>query len=122
MSTQDITKNYHKGNQYSKEAHNSIRNDAAHLRSQILRYIESQGQRGATCDETEAALHMSHQTASARFTELKADESIKQIGERPTRTGRKAAVFAVRESEVTTEAPPSSLFEDAAPSKYAMGL
>lgn len=49
-----------------------------------------------TCDEIEKDSHLSHQTASARVTELSKKGYIVPSGiERPTRSGRKAIVWMV---------------------------
>jgi hypothetical protein len=64
----------------------------------VLAYIESCGERGATCDEAELALGMSHQTASARISEMSrrfltiCDSGVT----RPTRSGRAAIVYVAR--------------------------
>ena len=95
----DITKNYHKGNPESVAAHASV--TPVTRRGQILRvvaFVKSRGTDGATCDQTERALGMSHQTCSARFTDAKRDGLIVRdpaARRRPTRTGRMAAVFVV---------------------------
>lgn len=78
----------------SDQARASIAPCAAHLRARVLTYITSQGNRGATCDEAEAALGLSHQTTSARLRELAIASSVMDLGERrPTRSGRSAVVW-----------------------------
>lgn len=67
--------------------------DKAKLRAQVLAFIAGRGEWGATSDEAEAALGMSHQTVSARFVELKANGSLRSAGRRPTRSGRSAGVW-----------------------------
>jgi hypothetical protein len=61
----------------------------------VLDYITSRGTFGATCDEAELALGLAHQTCSARFNQLRVElGKIRDSGERrPTRSGRKAAVY-----------------------------
>lgn len=76
----------------SLAAEESIRPAAPRLRQQILEFLKSQEEHGATCDEVEVALGMTHQTASARFTELRARKLTRIVGERRTRSGRKASV------------------------------
>lgn len=80
----------------SRKAARSIAKASGAKRLQILEWIRSCGPRGATCDEVEQALGMSHQTASARIRELATDNHLDTNGERPTRTGRAAAVYIVR--------------------------
>jgi hypothetical protein len=88
----DITQNYHRGNTFSFAAHQSVKPDKVRLRLQVVAFISTRDD-GATCDEVEQALHLSHQTVSARFTEAKALGEIALIGRRPTRTGRSAGVY-----------------------------
>ncbi len=91
---EDITANYHGGNEASVEAHQSISSEsAASLRQKVLRLISSEQHRGATSDEAEQALGLSHQSCSARFTELKALGRIVAQGKRTTRSGRKAFFY-----------------------------
>ncbi len=71
-------------------------------RQRILEYVRTQGINGATCDQTEVALGMSHQTCSARFSEMGSmknpAQSLFPSGElRPTRTGHRAVVFVTKE-------------------------
>lgn len=79
----------------SREAAESI-TDKQRLYLLILDYIAWAGT--STCDECEIALDMSHQTTSARFTELRSKELITATGEkRKTRSGRNAVVYQVAE-------------------------
>lgn len=92
----DPTAEFHGGNRESVEAHDSIRSAKQRLRKQVLDYIKAHPF-GCTSDEVEAALGLSHQTVSARMTELKADGQIVPTGERrKTRSGRNAGVYLVR--------------------------
>ena len=75
-------------------------------RQRIRKFIDSRGTFGATCDEVEAELGLSHQNASARIWELagrnhKAPHllAIKQAGKRKTRSGRSAWVWVALEVE-----------------------
>lgn len=62
------------------------------LRERVLGYVR--GRKGATCDEVEVALAMSHQTASARIRELvKLGQLHDSWSARKTRSGRKATVW-----------------------------
>jgi predicted transcriptional regulator len=64
------------------------------LQRKVLRYIDSQGSKGATCDEVEAALGISHSTISPRVCELSKKAYVRASGqERETRKGRKAVVW-----------------------------
>jgi predicted ArsR family transcriptional regulator len=79
----------------SREAAESI-TDKQRLYRLILAHLERVG--SATCDECEQDLDMSHQTTSARFTELRAKELIEPCGKRKTRSGRNAVVYRVTEA------------------------
>lgn len=92
--TTDITAARHGGNPESVEAHASIEHDKTRLRSRIVEFVRLRGEHGATCDEVERALGLSHQTTSPRVTEANAcGELIRTIARRRTRSGRMAAVY-----------------------------
>jgi len=96
MTTQpdlfDICANRHGGNAMSTTARG--RTNAETDRLKVLAAIKSRGAQGATCDEIEVELGMSHQSCSARISELKARAKVRIVGTRKTRTGCKAAVLA----------------------------
>jgi hypothetical protein len=94
---------------------NLTREDARQLRYRVLQYVRECGQRGSTCDEAEVALGLTHQTCSARFTELSRhpvhggkirisawrrhmDDQVVRI-KRATRSGRMAYVYIAVEDE-----------------------
>lgn len=86
----DICANNHRGNPLSLEAHASV--DSASLRMAIWKHLQKVG--AATCDQVERDLNLSHQTCSARFSELKRDGWIFPTGKtQPTRSGRAAMTF-----------------------------
>lgn len=87
----DICEVRHGGNKESTEAHDSIIRFKTHLHEKIFNTIMLHG--GMTCDELEFELGYSHQTTSARISELKLEGRLKKEGTRPTRTGRHAAVL-----------------------------
>lgn len=95
---------YAKGSETSKlaaEQNSSRGNDIARILEYLAYRID-----GATCDEIETALGMSHQTASARCRDLKRnefavtriDQSTGKTVRRPTRTGRLAEVLFIAEA------------------------
>lgn len=93
---------YVRNNQSSEEAADSMRESAASIRYRVHEYIASQPQ-GVTCDEAEVALNLSHQTCSARCTELKRQGKVSAQEQmdgtkirRPTRSGRNADVLFSR--------------------------
>jgi DNA-binding Lrp family transcriptional regulator len=96
----DICQNNHGGNPESFGAHRTT--DKSKDRRKILEILERAGELGATCDYMEQRLDISHQTCSARCSELIRDGVIarKHLSskpgdylKRPTRTGRMAAVL-----------------------------
>lgn len=54
----------------SLEAARDLRQHLTMQRLMVLGYIVAAGDTGATCDEAEGHLHLTHQSCSARFTEL----------------------------------------------------
>src|SRR4051794_1264922 len=93
----DITRNYHKGDPYSAEAFESLTSqdkerDKIRIRGLML---NTDPKRGITCDEAEDILDMSHQTCSARFSDMKKDNELMKVSERETRTGRKAGAWTL---------------------------
>lgn len=84
------------GSDTSRAAAESIRPHAPRQRDRVLASITARHSDGMTCDEVELALGLSHQTASARVHELaKAGAIVDSEARRPTRSGRKAAVYVV---------------------------
>lgn len=93
----DITRNYHKGNKYSAAAFESETprkkaKDKMRIRELMLRIDPKIG---VTSDEAEVELGMSHQTCSPRFTDMKRDGELEWVGERPTRSGKKAGAWTL---------------------------
>ncbi len=65
-------------------------------KKRILGYVEKQGDSGATCEECEQWLGMSHQTASSTITHLKQEGWLIDSGHRrDTRTGNRAIVYVL---------------------------
>ena len=78
----------------SKAAAVSQRHKSGTDRARVLAFIRGCGHLGATDDEIEVQLSLRHQTASARRNGLaKRGEVINSGRKRPTRTGRRAAVW-----------------------------
>lgn len=96
----DICRNNHGGNPESVKADRSTNKNRDCQR--VLDVLRLRGQHGATCDEVETALGLSHQTCSARCAELLRDGAVirKAAGvgyeRRKTRSGRGAAVLVLR--------------------------
>ena len=94
--TTDITQNYHRGNPESRAAKQLSRHNAERDRARILRLAGVRGAAGLTCDEAERLLGLSHQTCSARFSELKRDKLLVPTQlRRPTRSGAQARVMII---------------------------
>lgn len=95
--TEDICQANHGGNPESVAAHKKTKKEMCNRL--IVAALHLTGTHGATCDELEAALGISHQTCSARCSELIRLQWIyrKLAGsgyeKRKTRTGRHAAVL-----------------------------
>jgi len=69
----------------------SVREGSRAIRHRVRAYI---GSTGATCDEVEQALKLSHQTCGPRIRELVQLGLVKDSGRRrPTRSGREAIVW-----------------------------
>lgn len=90
----DLCAGKHGGAETSAEAYSATPGTAREAqRAKILWFIAAR-QNGATCDEAETVLGLSHQTCSARITDLLAEGKIRFAAEkRPTRTGRAARVY-----------------------------
>lgn len=94
----DLCSKKHKFNKLSDLAHESIVPLKQVIINEILNYISAQGTYGATCDELEQALNLSHQTASARCSEIKLLKLATPAPfTRPTRSGRAATVLVIGE-------------------------
>ncbi len=95
----DITRNFHGGDPESAAANLLTNKDRD--RRRILEHLEKCGPNGDTCDHIEQALGISHQTCSARCSELKRDGMVirkpflDRIGyaKAPTRSGSLAALL-----------------------------
>jgi hypothetical protein len=90
----DICSNRHGGNPESVQANKKVDKFAQRIR--ILDVIEKWAYgslRGLTCEEVEDLAKLSHQSCSARISELKREGKIKKIGVRNTRSGSPAAVY-----------------------------
>lgn len=93
----DVCRNHHGGEPFSEAANEATTPRKASKRALILEYLGRVGD--GTSEEAEIALGMSHQTASARFAELKKDGVIvpvivdgKQLS-RSTRSGCDGGVW-----------------------------
>lgn len=79
----------------SADAADSMKGKAGAIRLDVLAFIRRRGDEGATADEVQVALGLTHQTSSARVSELANKfEMIEDSGRRrKTRSGSKAAVY-----------------------------
>ena len=79
----------------SRDAYQSV--DVTHLRGKVLAMLKRL--QGATCDEAQTLLGLTHQSCSPCFTWLSKDGQIYDSGQRRvTRSGRKAIVWRVSET------------------------
>ena len=98
-------------NQESIEAFEVSRPRHNKDRIAIRNFLELRAEDGATCDRIETELALSHQTASARCSELLRDRIAvrkkspdgRSIVRMPTRTGAKAAVLILSKYAPKTE-------------------
>lgn len=78
----------------SEDAAASMTQSAPRLRRMCLEHIEKAGDKGATPDETAAALGLSVLSVRPRFTELARAAAIRPTGQtRPNASGRAAKVW-----------------------------
>ena len=92
----DVTKNFHNGADTSAAAFQSTTTMSRALARNIVYSQVFAFPCGVTCDAIEEATRMSHQTCSARITELVIEGKIRDTGERrKTRSGRTARVYVV---------------------------
>ena len=110
--TDHIGAPYAVGSDTSQEAAAEIVALTPTLRAKVLLHVLGQGEHGATCDEVEQALGLSHQTASARVHELAQLGDLVDSGHRrKTRSNRNAAVYVQGTGEplTRTETPAQEL-------------
>jgi len=89
----DICENRHGGNPESVLANASMSTMKVLQRYRIAEYIHGLGTQGAICAEVEMIMHIPHQSASARMTELKAmGILVPTASRRMTGSGRMARV------------------------------
>jgi len=89
---------YEKTSQTSKEAAESITDRLGELQSEVLEFIRSKGDYGATADECETSLQMSGNTLRPRKRELELKGMIVPLGiQRKTISGRLAEVYVTKE-------------------------
>ena len=87
----DICRNRHGGDAMSELANESMAGSKDAIRRKVWEYFS---QRPTICDEAEDGLGLSHQTCSARVSELKRLGLLRKTGEtRKTKSGRMAAVL-----------------------------
>ena len=88
----DICYNRHRGNPESVRANLDNQLRRSEQAKQIWEFLIACGERGATCWEVEQATGLTHQTASARMSQFKADGHIVATqNRRPTVTGSQPA-------------------------------
>ena len=84
------------GTATSAAAARAVQHRVASDCARILDLLRTKLWSGATCDEVEQLLGLSHQTCSARFRQLALNGRIFKSGDvRPTRTGCDAVVWRI---------------------------
>ncbi len=87
----DVTANFHGGDELSAAAfEQSTERRRARHRALIERSIREDGP--ATCEELEGRTELSHQTCSARISEMRRAGDLVEIGRAATSSGRSARV------------------------------
>lgn len=96
---------YVPGSETSKAAAQGARSKAPADRVRVYNYIHERGEYGATSDEVQVALGLTHQSGSARVSELASKHHVIRRTDRtrPTRTGHKAFVYVAAEDLLTAE-------------------
>lgn len=91
----DVTANYHRGNTQSVEANKIAHKGKVGARQRIIKEIQDlrTSYTGLTCEEIEHLTGLSHQTCSARLSELRREGKIKIVGIRKTKSESPAAVY-----------------------------
>lgn len=104
---QDTPPPYVRGSDTSVAAAKSVAPKTQSMRDRVEAFIKKKNWFGATCDEVEVAIKMSHQTTSARIRELFKMGRLKDSTfRRNTRSGRKARVLvSVRAQESNLASP-----------------
>lgn len=86
------------GSETSEAAARSMEDSAVSYEMMVLNFIRSRGEHGATADECQAALGLTHQNGSARVSILAGRGAIIRTEEkRKTRQGRGAFVYVAPE-------------------------
>jgi hypothetical protein len=93
----DITRNYHRGDPNSEDAFNAVPGKKrARDRYRILGWIRDHGP--ATCEQVEDGVGLSHQTCSARISELRRSAHLVEVGRGRTRSGRSARIHGLADT------------------------
>lgn len=88
----------------SDAAAESMRPHAVRVLTEVVAYVEGCAAFGATSDEAERILKLSHQTCSARFHQgHRSGLLIRTDRKRPTRSGRDAFVYVYRDYAEPTQ-------------------
>lgn len=93
---------YASGSVTSMAAAVSMASSAESYRQKVLEFVRAQGAHGATSDEVQSGLGLTHQNGSARVSELaNRFKLIVDSGKtRPTKSGRKAVVYVTPENDI----------------------
>jgi hypothetical protein len=93
----DITANYHGGDEMSAAAFDETPAQSRLVdRNRIATSLRHDGP--ATCQQLEDRIGLSHESCSARISEMRTDRTVVTVGEARNRSGRKARVHALAET------------------------
>ena len=96
-----------RGSRTSKAAADSMAPDAGRLRDRVFSLIRKAGEQGATDDEIERWLSLTHQCASARRNELMKSAVIMDSGKTRLTRSKRAATVWIEAPEGHAYKPPS---------------
>jgi len=92
------TNPYIAGSETSKDAAESMESSAESYEIMVLNFVRNSGTRGATADECQSALGLTHQNGSARVSMLaRRGAIVRTDAKRKTRQGRGAFVYVAPE-------------------------
>lgn len=89
----DICRGRHGGSVESEAANGRVHRAKYELRALIYNFFALRGVYGATCEQAARELGVRYTTASARISELKADNWLEPTGERRKTTGGSSAAM-----------------------------
>jgi hypothetical protein len=94
MDDVDICQNMHRGDENSRAAFAALPKEGRDWdRRRILAWLRQHGP--AICEDVEIGTGMSHQTCSARISELRKRKQVVEVGQGYTTSGRRARLHGI---------------------------